>query len=74
MSIAKSTERCPFCKEPILSGAIRCKHCHADLKPVGEKKKSRLARLNTFRAGFIGGLLFSIALAVLYYLQFHTSN
>jgi hypothetical protein len=74
MSIARTTEKCPYCKEPIISGAVRCKHCHADLKPVGEKKRSRLARLNTFRVGFISGLVFSIVLAILYYLQFHTSN
>jgi hypothetical protein len=74
MSIAKAIEKCPFCKEPIISGAVRCKHCHADLKPVGTKKPSRLAKLNTFRVGFVSGLVFSIVLAILYYLQFYTSK
>ena len=27
----EATKPCPFCGEPILTVAIRCKHCHADL-------------------------------------------
>ena len=29
---ASKTKRCPFCGEEILTVAIKCKHCHSDLK------------------------------------------
>jgi hypothetical protein len=70
MSLAKETTRCPFCKEPISIGAIRCKHCHADLVSREEKKKSYFAKYDNFRAGFIGGVVFSIVIAALAYWQF----
>lgn len=28
-----STRTCPFCREEIHAGAIRCRHCHADVQP-----------------------------------------
>lgn len=31
MSIGEQTRPCPYCREIIIAGAIRCKHCHADL-------------------------------------------
>jgi len=70
MSLAKETTRCPFCKEPIAAGAIRCKHCHADLARREDKKKSFLGRYDNFRAGFIVGVVFSIVIAALAYWQF----
>ena len=72
MSVARETIRCPFCKETILTGATRCKHCHADL---GSKRKrpSPLANLNTFRTGFLSGVLFALIVAVLLYYQFSGS-
>lgn len=27
-----TTKECPYCKEPIAIGAVKCKHCTADLK------------------------------------------
>jgi hypothetical protein len=27
------TRKCPYCKEDIKADAIRCKHCHADIRP-----------------------------------------
>lgn len=34
----KDQERpCPYCKEPVLKSAIKCKHCHADI-PVVENE------------------------------------
>ena len=29
------TRECPYCKEDVKAGAIRCKHCHAQIAPVG---------------------------------------
>ncbi len=73
MSVAKETIRCPFCREAIASGATRCKHCHADLSD-GKKKRSPLARCNTFRFGFLTGILFTLTLFVLIYYQFYGRN
>jgi uncharacterized paraquat-inducible protein A len=67
MSLAKSTQKCPYCKETIAAGASRCKHCHADLKTP---KRHWLTRINNFRAGFLGGILFALVLFVLGYLHF----
>lgn len=35
MSDKKATRACPFCKEDVKADAIRCKHCHARIAPVG---------------------------------------
>ena len=72
MSLVKETARCPFCKEVIAAGATRCKHCHAELGG-SKKKRSVLAGLNTFRTGFLTGVLFSIIVAILLYMQFNGS-
>jgi hypothetical protein len=74
MSVAQQTARCPYCREPIAVGAVRCKHCHADLAGGGRRRISRLAPLNTFRTGFLTGLLFSLILAVLVYFQFFAAD
>ena len=48
MSLAKQSTVCPYCKEPIIAGASKCKHCQSELnKP--DIKKSRLGRYKTFR-------------------------
>jgi hypothetical protein len=73
MTVAKETVRCPFCREVIASGATRCKHCHADLSEK-RQKRSLLARYNTFRVGFLGGVLFTLILIVLIYYQFYAGN
>ena len=73
MSVAKTLDKCPFCREPINPGATRCKHCHADLKP-GEKTRSPFRKLNNFRAGFLSGVLFCLILTVLIYLQFYAGD
>ncbi len=70
MSVAKQTQKCPFCLEPMLAGATRCKHCQADLTEIA-KKKSRLAGHDTFRHGFLTGILFSLLLALLLYAHFY---
>jgi len=74
MSLAKETTRCPYCKEQIAEGAVRCKHCHADLVKHEEKKLSRFARVNTFRIGFLCGIAFTIIIAVLAYFQFFSGE
>jgi predicted amidophosphoribosyltransferase len=69
MSVAKQSVICPYCKEQILAGATRCKHCQAELIKV-DSKKSRFAGYNTFRTGFLVGVLFTIVVTILGYLTF----
>lgn len=72
MSVAHQMVRCPYCREPIAAGAVRCKHCQSDLGTKVEKQKSGyLAKLNNFRAGFLCGVLFCLIMAVLVYFQFY---
>jgi ribosomal protein L37AE/L43A len=70
MSVAKTMTVCPFCKEPIAVGATKCKHCQSDLTAAAKKKKSIFAKYNTFRFGFLTGILFTITLGILVYMQF----
>ncbi len=72
MSVVKENQKCPFCKETIAAGATICRHCHSKLSEV-RAQKSFFARYNTFRFGFLVGVLFALAIAVLFYLQFNTN-
>jgi hypothetical protein len=73
MTLAKQFTTCPCCKEVIASGATRCKHCQADLtKADDSKQKSRFAAYNTFRMGFLTGVIFTIVLAILAWFQFRS--
>jgi len=73
MTVVKETIRCPFCREVIASDATRCKHCHADLS-AQKKKRPLFARYNTFRLGFLTGILFTLVLLFLIYYQFYGGN
>ena len=73
MTVAKMSQKCPYCKETINAGATRCKHCHADLS-AGSKKPSALATMDNFRTGFLSGILFTLILTVLAYFHFFASN
>lgn len=64
MSLVKQLQKCPFCLEPIMAEATRCKHCQTDLADES-RKKSRLKKYQTFRTGFLAGMLFSLILATL---------
>jgi len=70
MALAKEITKCPFCKESIAANAIRCKHCHADLVKPKDKKPGIFGETNTFRTGFLTGILFSLILTILLYYQF----
>jgi len=70
MAVVKELIKCPFCFEPINAKATRCKHCHADLGGGANRKKKPTDRYDTFRLGFLVGVLFSIIMAILIYLQF----
>jgi len=69
MSLVSETVRCPYCREPIHPKATRCKHCQAEIVRPPEKS-AWVRRLDTFRNGFIAGIIFCLVLAVLAYLQF----
>jgi len=69
MTLAKDVSKCPYCKEPIVTGAVRCKHCHADLT-TGSTKQSFWTKYNCFRTGFLCGLLFAVIIFVIGYFHF----
>lgn len=66
----KESPKCKYCLEPVNAGAIRCKHCQADLTSGG-KKKSRFAKYDNFRFGFLFGVIFTVALGVVAYFHFY---
>ncbi|MCD6250020.1 MAG: hypothetical protein J7J98_06810 [candidate division Zixibacteria bacterium] len=74
MSLAKETRRCPFCRETIATTATRCKHCHADLSDLPRKRLAFLKKINTFRTGFLCGILFAILITILVYFQFYAGE
>ncbi|RKX25422.1 MAG: hypothetical protein DRP47_09850 [Candidatus Zixiibacteriota bacterium] len=65
MALLAQTDKCPFCKETITKGSTICKHCGSMIPPP--KKSTFIKMINTFRTGFLAGILFSI---LMYYLLF----
>ncbi len=74
MAVPKLMVKCPLCREPIVAGATKCKHCHSDLSSLSSSKSSRFQGINTFRFGFLSGVLFTLALVLLTYLHCSSGN
>ena len=72
MAVVKETIKCPYCFEPINARATRCMYCHADLTGPVSAKNSGLSQYKTFRMGFLLGVLFSVVMTILVYLQFRS--
>ncbi len=73
MTLTQSLEKCPYCRETITAGATRCKHCHADLDD-NKPRNNVWSKYNSFRTGFLCGILFTLILFVLAYLHFTGGN
>lgn len=68
MSYPKPPVPCPQCRELIHPEAKRCKHCHAELTIDAPKPDRLKTKLNTFRLGFITGIVLSVLLALAIYI------
>jgi hypothetical protein len=64
-SNARNVIECPFCKELVTRGALRCPHCHADLK-VPKKMKKPPFMLSSFMVGFYTATALWLFLIILY--------
>ncbi|MFH1699997.1 MAG: hypothetical protein ABIE07_05355 [Candidatus Zixiibacteriota bacterium] len=62
---ARNTKTCPFCKEFINSSAVRCPHCHADLKTPKAMIKKPLYRGN-FMLGIYVATIFWLFVIIYY--------
>ena len=71
MSVPKLMQKCPFCLEPIIAGATRCKNCQADLSSAAKRQKTWFSQYDFFRVGFLTGLLFGLIVAILIYGHFY---
>ncbi len=69
MAVVQSTRNCPECREKIKIGATRCKHCGAEVGKT-KSKSGLVRRFDTFRIGFLSGVVFTSALVILVYLHF----
>lgn len=49
---ARNVTLCPFCRELIPKGAVRCSHCQSFLKIPRHDQKKRPFLLNNFMLGF----------------------
>lgn len=68
-SNARSVTECPFCRELVAKGAMRCPHCHADLKTPKKKKRPPIWR-GPFMLGFYMATVFWIAVIILIFWKF----
>lgn len=72
MSVVKEIQKCPYCKEAIAPGAIKCKHCFSEIS--SPQKASPFKKYNNFRLGFLVGILFLLVVELLIYIQFFSAN
>jgi len=62
---ARNVVTCPFCKELVSKGAMRCPHCHSNLV-VPRKKKRRPFWMGSFMLGFYAATVFWLLLIIFY--------
>jgi len=66
---ARNIKQCPFCQEIVAKGAVRCPHCHADLKAPQRIKKNPFY-MSSFMIGFYTATFFWIMLIIIYIWRF----
>lgn len=62
---ARNVVECPFCKELVSRGALRCPHCHANLK-IPRKARRAPFWISPFMLGVYTASIFWVILIVLY--------
>ncbi len=72
MAVAtKPMKACPYCKEKIREEAVKCRYCYSEL-PGNKSRAKRLKNaLNTFRTGFLTGVVFMLLIVILFYHHFN---
>lgn len=63
---ARNVVTCPFCKELIARGAVRCPHCQSNLI-VPRRRKRRPFLIGNFMLGFYVATIIWILLIILYF-------
>ncbi|MCP4570212.1 MAG: hypothetical protein GY841_21750 [FCB group bacterium] len=66
---ARNVKPCPFCRELIDRAAVRCRHCHGDLKTPIRKKKQPFGS-SPFMIGFYTASIIWIILIIIYIWKF----
>ncbi len=62
---ARNVVTCPFCKELVARGAVRCPHCHSNLV-VPRKRKKRPFVIGNFMLGFYAATIIWLLLIIFY--------
>lgn len=62
---ARNVIACPFCRELVAKGAVRCPHCHSNLV-VPRRKKKRPFLFSQFMMGVYAATIFWLVLIILF--------
>lgn len=65
---ARHVSECPFCRELVTKGALRCPHCHADLR-IPKKRRKRPFVVGPFMLGVYAATIFWLVFILVFLLK-----